>query len=164
MAIANQERALSVAVGAAVVVLLVLGFLQYRWSRQVGAAVGDHIGATLKASMLDWHLNLLRELSAPCMAMHLHSPVKDWEPTIEDYEQWATTSENSQLVEDVYALQQRGGVLKPFRLILATEHIEAAKQLPARLQGLPDRLKAEGTRLKMGRKRSRGSAAEGAPL
>ena len=94
MAIANQERVLSVAVGVAVVVLLVLALLQYRWSRQVGAAVGDHIGATLKASMLDWHLDLLRELSTPCMAMHLHSPVKDWEQTIEDYEQWATTSQN----------------------------------------------------------------------
>jgi hypothetical protein len=103
MAIVNQERVLSVAVGAAVIVLMVLAILQYRWSRQVGAAVGDRIGATLKASMLDWHLNLLREMSAPCMAMHLHSPVKDWEPTIEDYEQWATTSENSQMVEDVYA-------------------------------------------------------------
>src|SRR5882762_427239 len=129
MAIANQERALSVAVGAAVVVLLVLGFLQYRWSRQVGAAVGDHIGATLKASMLDWHLNLLRELSAPCMAMYLHSPVKGWEPTIEDYEQWATTSEHSQMVEDVYALQRRGGVLTPFRLDLETEHTHAAHLL-----------------------------------
>jgi hypothetical protein len=45
MAIVNQERVLSVAVGAAVVVLLVLAFLQYRWSRQVGADVGDHMGA-----------------------------------------------------------------------------------------------------------------------
>jgi hypothetical protein len=98
MAIVNPERVLAVTVGAAVVVLMVLAFLQYRWSRQVGAAVGDHIGATLKASMLDWHLNLLREMSGPCMAMHLHSPVKDWEPTIEDCEQWATTSENSQMV------------------------------------------------------------------
>src|SRR6266850_1130942 len=139
MAIANQERVLSVAVGVAVVVLLVLAFLQYRWSRQVGAAVGDHIGATLKASMLDWHLDLLRELSTPCMAMHLHSPVKDWEQTIEDYEQWATTSQNSQMVKDVYALQLRGCTLKPFRLNLVTEQIEPAEQFPAQLQGLPER-------------------------
>ncbi len=152
----NQERVLSVAVGAAVIVLMVLAFLQYRWSRQVGAAVGDHIGATLKASMLDWHLNLLREMSAPCMAMHLHSPVKDWEPTIEDYEQWATTSENSQMVEDVYAFERRGGVLKPFRLDLETEQIYPAKQLPARMAELPDRLKTEGLRLAKVPMRSRG--------
>ena len=164
MAIVNQERVLSVAVGAAVGVLLGLGFLQYRWSRQVGAAVGDHIGATLKASMLDWHLNLLRELSAPCMAMYLHSPVKDWEPTIEDYEQWATTSQNSQLVSNVYVLQEIGGALKPFRLNLQTEQIDPAKQLPARMEELPERLQAEGLRLATVPMRARGGASEGAPL
>jgi two-component system sensor histidine kinase SenX3 len=165
MAIVNHERVLSMAVGASVVVLLVLAFLQYRWSRQVGAAVGDHIGATLKASMLDWHLDLLQELSAPCMALHVHSPVKDWEQTIEDYEQWSSTSQNSQLVEDVYVIQQVGGALRPFRMNLATEQIDAANRLPARMEGLPDRLKTESLQLAEVPMHSRdGGAPEGAPL
>src|SRR6267378_1830058 len=159
----NQERVLSVAAGAAVVVLLVLALLPYRWSRQVGAAVGDHIGATLKASMLDWHLDLLQELSAPCMALHVHSPVKDWEQTIEDYEQWASTSQNSQLVEDVYVFQQIGDALKASRMNLATEQIDAANRLPARMEGLPDRLKTEGLKLAEVPMHSRdGGAPEGA--
>jgi signal transduction histidine kinase len=127
--------------------------------------VGDHIGATLKASMLDWHLDLLQQLSAPCMALHAHSPVKDWEQTIEDYEQWASTSQNSQLVEDVYVFQQIGDALKPSRMNLATEQIDAANRLPARMEGLPDRLKTEGLQLAKVPMQSRDRGApEGTPL
>jgi hypothetical protein len=90
MAAMNQERVLSSAVVVAAVILLVLATLQYRWSRQVGEAVRERFGSTLKASMLDWHLDLLRELSGVCMAVRgssFQSDSRPWQQAIEDYEQ-----------------------------------------------------------------------------
>src|ERR1700730_5994022 len=106
MKLAHQERLLLLAVLLSAIVLVILGALQVRWSRQVSQAARERIGATLKAAMLDWHLDLLKQLSAPALelstAIDAHEPVSHY---LEEYEEWTEVAPNPDLVSDIFVLQ-----------------------------------------------------------
>ena len=110
MKLAHQERLLLLAVLLSAIVLVILGALQVRWSRQVSQAARERIGATLKAAMLDWHLDLLKQLSAPALelstAIDAHEPVSHY---LEEYEEWTEVAPNPDLVSDIFVLQHAAG-------------------------------------------------------
>jgi signal transduction histidine kinase len=57
-----KERALTVAVLVTTLVVVVFSWLQYRWSREVTEATGVRLADTLQMSMVNWHVDLARNL------------------------------------------------------------------------------------------------------
>src|SRR5882672_8252657 len=67
----------------AVVVVIVLGVLQYRWSNQVSEATSIRLADSLQMSMINWHLDLFRDFSEICIAMRVEPEAGaqgDWNP------------------------------------------------------------------------------------
>ena len=110
MKLGSQDRMLSLAVILSAVVLIILGGLQVRWSRQVSEAARARIGTTLKASMLDWHLDLLRDFSGPAIALSTaidaNEPVAHY---LEEYQEWTWGAAHPDLVADVFVWQRTPG-------------------------------------------------------
>ena len=58
-----KTHALSAAVVLTTVVVILLAVLQYRWSTEVSEATGVRLADTLQLSMINWHLDFLRNFS-----------------------------------------------------------------------------------------------------
>ena len=59
-----KEREFStVIIILAVIVVIVLGVLQYRWSNQVSEATSIRLADSLQMSMINWHLDFFRAFS-----------------------------------------------------------------------------------------------------
>ncbi len=146
MKLAHQDRLLLLAVMLSAIVLIVLGALQIRWSRQVSQAARERIGTTLKAAMLDWHLDLLRQLSAPALALSTaidaHEPLTHY---LEEYEEWTDVAPHPDLVADIFALPHAAGKTgktpELLRLNPATGSVESA-DWPANMEHLHQILKS----------------------
>jgi len=88
MKLAREQRLWAGAVILAAAVLITLAALQVHWSRQLRSAARERIGATVKAAMLDWHLDPLRLFSGPALA--LSTVIDAQEPVahyLEEYEE-----------------------------------------------------------------------------
>ena len=69
-----RERALATAlIVPTAIVVIVLAVLQYRWSNQVSSATSVRLADSLQMSMVNWRLNLLRDLSDICVALQMDS-------------------------------------------------------------------------------------------
>src|SRR5260370_27882213 len=74
MKLLSKERAFTTGmIILAVVVVIVLGVLQYRWSNQVSEATSIRLADSLQMSMINWHLDLFRDFSEICIAMRADS-------------------------------------------------------------------------------------------
>ena len=122
---------LSIAVILCAVVLVVLGALQVHWSREVSDAARARIGTTLKAAMLDWHLDLLREFSAPAIALSTaidaHEPITHY---LEEYDEWTRGAAHPEIVADVFVVQHAPGKPQLVRLDLANDEVMPASWPP----------------------------------
>jgi signal transduction histidine kinase len=148
MKLAHQERLLLLAVLLSAIVLVILGALQVRWSRQVSQAARERIGATLKAAMLDWHLDLLKQLSAPALelstAIDAHEPVSHY---LEEYEEWTEVAPNPDLVSDIFVLQHAAGKNPELLHLNHTTGLVEPADWPANMEQLHQILKSP-TRLR----------------
>ena len=66
-----KARALSAAVVITTVVVILFAALQYRWSVEVSEATGVRLADTLQLSMINWHLDFLRNFSEVCLTMRV---------------------------------------------------------------------------------------------
>ncbi len=67
-----KEREFStVIIILAVIVVIVLGVLQYRWSNQVSEATSIRLADSLQMSMINWHLDFFRVFSEICVALRV---------------------------------------------------------------------------------------------
>ena len=67
-----KEREFStVIIVLAVIVVIVLGVLQYRWSNQVSEATSIRLADSLQMSMINWHLDFFRVFSEICVALRV---------------------------------------------------------------------------------------------
>lgn len=102
-----------------VAVLAALAVLQYRWSKRVTDATEARINASLKASILDWHLSLLREISEPAFAMQVSSEPdnrENWNTYFERYRAWHGTATRPELFANLYLIRvPRSGEEAVFR-------------------------------------------------
>jgi signal transduction histidine kinase len=141
----SQDRALWTAVVVMVVVLFTLAFLQYRWSKRVADATEARINASLKASVMDWHLSLLREIAEPCFAIQVSSEPENheaWNQYFQRYALWLPTAQRPALFANFYLVEiSKAGKQESFRLNPVTERLEVT-QLPRNF----DALSAELTR------------------
>src|SRR5262245_44494422 len=71
MRFALKQHTLSIAVVIAALVVTVLAALQYRWSNEAADATGLRLADTLQLSMINWHLDFLRNFSEICLTMRV---------------------------------------------------------------------------------------------
>src|SRR5580700_1899481 len=104
-----KEREFStVIIVLAVVVVIVLGVLQYRWSNQVSEATSIRLADSLQMSMINWHLDFFRVFSEVCVALRVDpesSTADDWDQYARRYVDWKKTTANPNLVAGLYILR-----------------------------------------------------------
>ncbi len=124
-----KEREFStVIIVLAVIVVIVLGVLQYRWSNQVSEATSIRLADSLQMSMINWHLDFFRVFSEVCVALRVDpdsSTRDDWDQYARRYTEWKKTTANPNLVAGVYIL--RFGEIpaaQALRLAASGQHFE----------------------------------------
>ena len=104
-----KEREFStVIIILAVIVVIVLGVLQYRWSNQVSEATSIRLADSLQMSMINWHLDFFRVFSEVCVALRVDpdsSTQEDWNQYARRYADWKKTTANPNLVAGLYILR-----------------------------------------------------------
>ena len=104
-----KERAKwSVLMLALLAILGGLAAMQYRWSKRLTEAVRARIDASLQASLMDWHLSLLRQIAEPCFAMQINSEPgakEDWNKYYRRYQSWLRTAEFPGLFANLYLVK-----------------------------------------------------------
>src|SRR5579872_4609137 len=104
-----KERAFTTGmIVLAVVVVIVLGLLQYRWSNQVSEATSIRLADSLQMSMINWQLDFFRAFSEVCVAVRVDpdsSTPEDWDQYARRFEDWKKTTANPNLVSGIYVLR-----------------------------------------------------------
>src|SRR6266700_6957182 len=92
----------------AVVVVIVLGALQYRWSNQVSEATSIRLADSLQMSMINWHLDFFRDFSEICIAMRVEpgtAAQDDWNEYVRRFNEWKMATAYPNLVSGLYVLK-----------------------------------------------------------
>jgi signal transduction histidine kinase/type II secretory pathway pseudopilin PulG len=104
-----KEREFStVIIILAVIVVIVLGVLQYRWSNQVSEATSIRLADSLQMSMINWHLDFFRVFSEVCVALRVDpdsTTQEDWDQYARRFVDWKKTTANPNLVAGLYILR-----------------------------------------------------------
>jgi len=104
-----KEREFStIIIVLAVIVVIVLGVLQYRWSNQVSEATSIRLADSLQMSMINWHLDFFRVFSEVCVALRVDpdsSTPDEWNQYARRYADWKKTTANPKLVAGIYVLR-----------------------------------------------------------
>ena len=115
MKLSLQERFSSVAVVVALAaVLIVLGVMQYHWSRAVSDATTMRMKASLHSSLLNWRQDFYRELGQAADPLQFPAAA-DSKSTLAEaarrYREANRVAAHPQLVKDVYAYSRAGTTL-----------------------------------------------------
>jgi signal transduction histidine kinase len=156
-------------------VLIIVGVLQYRWTKQLTVASEARLGTPLQPLMIGWHLDFYGELSAICVALQVgpDSGARDnWDDYLHRYVNWSHAPVNPESVENIYAnpgvvksiyVWQTAGKAIPqlLRLNPDAARIEPSG-MPEDLQPLLVRLQAKSSSLSIGLRawESSGSSAD----
>src|SRR5258708_29262735 len=104
-----KEREFStVIIILAVIVVIVLGVLQYRWSNQVSEATSIRLADSLQMSMINWNLDFFRVFSEVCAALRVDpdcSTQDNLDQYARRYADWKKTTANPNLVAGLYILR-----------------------------------------------------------
>src|SRR6202049_4974410 len=95
----------------AVVVVIVLGVLQYRWSNQVSEATSIRMADSLQMSMINWHLDFFRDFSEICVSMQVGpepGAESGWSENVPRFTEWQKLTAHPDLVSGVYILKLPG--------------------------------------------------------
>ena len=89
-----------------IVVVLILAGLLYRWSNQMSETTSVRLADSLQMSMVNWHLNLFRDLSDICFALRVDSEdAGDLSQYVRRFEDWRATAPYPELVAHLYILK-----------------------------------------------------------
>jgi signal transduction histidine kinase len=138
-----RERALTIAVVITTLVVIVLAGLQYRWSNRVSEATGVRLADTLQLSMVNWHLDFLRNFSEICLTMRIDresGSEEDLRQYARRFADWRAVARYPDLVAGVYFLKSASPHPLALRLNTASRQFEMAAW-PPDIQG-PDELRA----------------------
>jgi signal transduction histidine kinase len=112
----------------AVIVVIVLGVLQYRWSNQVSEATSIRLADSLQMSMINWHLDFFRVFSEVCLALRVdpESSAQDgWNQYARRLEDWKKTTANPNLVAGLYIVRvNEASPAQVLRLALSGQNFE----------------------------------------
>lgn len=135
--------------------LVMVGVLQYRWTKELSEAAQARVGGTLKPLMLEWHMDFYSELSAICVAMQVgpDSGAHDaWNDYLQRFSEWNRAGENDaapftagadqKLVRGIYEWQTSApGKVRLLRLDPDAKTLNPAS-IPAEWEPLLARLRA----------------------
>jgi signal transduction histidine kinase len=98
------------AIATAAVVVVALGVLQYRWNQEASDATGVRLADALQLSMINWHLDLFRNLSEVCLTMRMPADGdrSDAEQYADRLEEWRSLARYPELVANVYIIRRKG--------------------------------------------------------
>jgi len=144
-----KEREFStVIIILAVVVVIVLGVLQYRWSNQVSEATSIRLADSLQMSMINWHLDFFRAFSEICVAMRVDpdsTTRDDWDQYARRFEDWKKTTANPNLVAGLYILRPgESGAAQVLRLAASGQRFEPG-DWPSNFRELREELQQSAT-------------------
>ena len=139
-----KEREFStVIIVLAVIVVIVLGVLQYRWSNQVSEATSIRLADSLQMSMINWHLDFFRVFSEVCVALRVDpdsSTQEDWDQYARRYADWKKTAANPNLVAGLYILRPgEASSAQVFRLASSGQRFEPSNW-PSNFQELREEI------------------------
>jgi len=145
-----KEREFStVIIILAVIVVIVLGVLQYRWSNQVSEATSIRLADSLQMSMINWHLDFFRVFSEICVALRVDpesSTQGDWDQYARRYTDWKKTSANPNLVAGLYILRfDEAPAAQVLRLSSSGQRFETS-DWPANLGDLREELQQSASK------------------
>jgi signal transduction histidine kinase len=87
-----------------------LAVLQYRWNRDASDATGVRLADALQLSMVNWHLDLFRNLSEVCLTIRMaeeFSPDEDVNQFAARVAEWRSIARYPDLVADVFVVDRR---------------------------------------------------------
>jgi signal transduction histidine kinase len=85
--------------------LVMVGVLQYRWTKELSVATQARIGSTLQPLMLGWHLDFYGELSAICVALQVGPDAgahDAWNDYLQRYAEWNRDGASGEVAEGAY--------------------------------------------------------------
>ncbi|MGB7848773.1 MAG: HAMP domain-containing sensor histidine kinase [Candidatus Acidiferrum sp.] len=130
--------------------MIIVAFLQFRWTSQITEATEAQIGNRVQSLMSDWHRDLYQEFSAICVALQVgpDSGARDgWKDYLQRYAEWVGTPANREMVENIYIweVSQRAEP-QLLRLDVDSDNIERW-DVPRNLESLLARLQANSSSL-----------------
>ena len=92
-------------VASLAVILAVLMYFQYQWTKQLTDAAEAHIAADLRRSILVWRLDLFQNLASPSLGLQLNSVSENDQNNsayAKRYIQWHKTALQARLISNLY--------------------------------------------------------------
>ncbi len=92
------------------VAIVGLAILQYRWNRDASEATGVRLADALQLSMVNWHLDLFRNLSEVCLTIRMaeaFSPDDDVNQFAARVAEWRSIARYPDLVAHVFVVDRR---------------------------------------------------------
>jgi signal transduction histidine kinase len=139
-----KEREFStVIIILAVIVVIVLGVLQFRWSNQISEATSIRLADSLQMSMINWHLDFFRVFSEVCVALRLDpdsTGPEERDQYARRYADWKKTTSNPNLVSEVYIFRsEEPPASQVLRLSSSGQHFEPSDP-PANIRDLREEI------------------------
>ena len=117
----------------AVAGVLALGVLQYRWNREASDATGLRLADSLQLSVINWQLDLFRNLAEVCLAMPSAmdaSAAGRLDPYVERLAEWRDTARYPDLVAAAFVVRGPVGAHEVLRLVPEQDRVESVKLPP----------------------------------
>src|ERR1700688_313709 len=103
-------------------VLIALAVLQYRWSREVSEAASTRMQTSLQDSMMNFRLDLARELATMCLELQGENAASiDARELAHRVAEWQRTSSLSALILNVYEWKRVDGKGQPLLRLLTPQ-------------------------------------------
>jgi signal transduction histidine kinase len=140
MRVFKEHAALGIVLMLTAAAIVGLAALQYRWNRDASEATGVRLADALQLSMVNWHLDLFRNLSEVCLTIRMageFSPDNDVNQFAARFAEWRSIARYPDLVANVYVVDatSAGARAPTFRLDASTGAF-APVERPAALVGL----------------------------
>ncbi len=111
-------------------ILVTLGVLQYRWSKEVSEAATTRMRADLIRSMIDFRLDFLRELASVPRTLESVDTSSDFNSYARAFANWQRSASHPGIVKDVYIWQQGPGHSQLLKIKSPGEGIERVEWPP----------------------------------
>src|SRR5579863_8210916 len=135
----NSRLGLWIASCGITLLFIATAIMQYRWNQQIRRAAETGLGASLESVMVEWHLNLYRELSTICIALQVgpdSGAHNHWNDYLLRFEAWRLAAggkgvaeniySNPDVVSDIYLYETSAHRARMFRLDPDAHQIDAS--------------------------------------
>ena len=105
----SRESTLSVLVALAAIMVLTLGWLQYRWLGQVSEAERDRMQRSVRTAAAQFSIAFDQEVSRAAQTLQVDAvSIRDdqWSAYAERYDRWASQAADTRLVSDIIVVDE----------------------------------------------------------